>query len=235
MTGPARKPSGQESSRRPRRRWWGGNADGGDSIRLEAFSDGVLAIAITLLILDVKVEQHPGESLATALGHAGPEIGAYVASFLQIGIMWANHHALFRMIKRVDPVLLLANLLLLGCVAFLPLPTRLVAEHISGGDARTAMLLYGATLTGCAVAFNLIWRHAVRAGLLADAVDPGFRRDVDIRYLAGLGGYLAATLLAFIQPWLTLAVTALLALLFLLGPSPKATFLTLTEAADEPT
>ncbi len=112
---------------------------------------------------------------------AGQEIGAYVASFLQIGIMWANPHALFRIVKRVDPLLLLANVLLLGCVAFLPPPTRLVAEHASGGDARTAMLLYGATLTGCAVAFNLISRHTVRAGLLADGVDSGFRHDGDIR------------------------------------------------------
>ncbi len=199
----------------------GGNADRGDSARLEAFSDGVLAIAITLLILDVRVDQQPGQSLAAALGDATLEIVAYAASFLQIGIMWANHHALFRIVARVDQLLLLTNLLLLGFAAFLPLPTRLVAEPTSGADARTAMLLYGATLTGCAVAFNLIWRHTVRSGLLVDGIDPRFRRDVDIRYLIGLGGYLAATLLAFIQPWLTLAATALLALLFLLGPSPR--------------
>ncbi len=221
MSHPSPEQAGPEPNRRPARNWWAGTVDRGDSVRLEAFSDGVLAIAITLLILDVRVDQQPGESLAAALGHAGPEIGAYAASFLQIGIMWANHHALFRIVDRVDQ-LLLANLLLLGFVAFLPLPTRLVAQHTSGADARTAMLLYGATLTGCALAFNLIWRHTVRAGLLADGVDPGFRRDVDIRYLTGLAGYLAATLLALIQPWLTLAATALLALLFLLGPSPRA-------------
>ena len=120
-------------------------ADGGPE-RLVALADGVFAIAITLLILDVRVEQSPGESLATALHHALPEIGAYVASFLQIGIMWANHHALFRLIDRVDQLLLLFNLLLLGFVSFLPLPTRLVAEHTSGADARTAVLLYGGTL-----------------------------------------------------------------------------------------
>lgn len=211
---------------RPARSWWGGNADRGNSVRLEAFSDGVLAIAITLLILDVRVEQQSGESLAAALGQAGPEIGAYAASFLQIGIMWANHHALFRIVARVDQLLLLANLLLLGFIAFLPLPTRLVAQHTSGSDARTAMLLYGATLTGCALAFNLIWRHTVHRGLLIATVDPQFRRDVSVRYLAGLAGYLVATLLAFIQPWLTVAATAVLALVFLLGPSPRAASLT---------
>jgi len=81
------------------------------------------------------------------------------------------HDALFRIVARVDQ-LLLANLLLLGFVAFLPLPTRLVAQHTTGADARTAMLLYGATLAGCALAFNLIWRHSVRRGLLAAGVDP---------------------------------------------------------------
>lgn len=211
------------SHRRPARSWWGGNADRGDCARLEAFSDGVLAIAITLLILDVRIEQQPGESLVAALGHAGPECGAYAASFLQIGIMWANHHALFRIVTRADQLLLLANLLLLGFVAFLPLPTRLVAEHTSGADARTAMLLYGATLTGCAFAFNLIWWHTVGRGLLADGINPNCRRDGNIRYLAGLGGYLTATLLAFVAPWLNLVVTVLLALIFLLGPSSIAT------------
>ncbi len=188
---------------------------------MEAFSDGVMAIAITLLILEVRVDQQPGEDLAAALGNAGPEMIAYAATFLQIGIMWANHHALFRIVDRVDQPLLLTNLLLLGLIAFLPLPARLVAEHTAGGDARTAMLLYGGTLSGCAVAYNLIWRHVVRRHLLIDGVSPEFRRDVDIRYVAGLGGYLAATLLAFVEPLLTLGVTVLLALLFLLGPSPR--------------
>src|ERR1700712_5498255 len=110
-------------------RWWGAGAERGDASRLEAFSDGVLAIAITLLILDVRVEQPPGESLAIALRHALPEIAAYGASFLQIGIIWVNHHALFRVVQRVDQLLLLLNLVLLSTVAFLPLPTRLLAEH----------------------------------------------------------------------------------------------------------
>jgi uncharacterized membrane protein len=78
------------------------------------------------------------------LGQALPEIGAYAASFLQIGIIWANHHALFRVDNRVDQLMLLLNLLLLGFVAFVPLPTRLVAEHTVGVDARTASLLFGA-------------------------------------------------------------------------------------------
>jgi uncharacterized membrane protein len=202
-------------------RWWG-VAERGDTGRLEAFSDGVFAIAITLLILEVRVDQSPEESLATALHHALPEIGAYVASFLQIGIMWANHHALFRLIDRVDQLILLFNLLLLGCVSFLPLPTRLVAEHTSGADARTAVLLYGGTLTANAIAFNLIWWRAVRAGLLVPAVQPEFVRDVTVRYLLGLVAYAAATLIAFVSPLAAVVVTVVLALMFLLGPSPRS-------------
>ena len=203
--------------------WWGGSAARGDAARLEAFSDGVLAIAITLLILNVHVApDYPGQPLASQLGNAWPEIVAYVASFLQIGIMWANHHALFRVVVKVDHVLLLLNLLLLGFVTFLPLPTQLVAEHTTGPDGRLAMLVYGLTLVGSALSFNLIWRYAGRHGLLADAVSPEFCRDVDIRYLAGLCGYIFAAALAFVLPWLTLAVTAVLALVFLLGPSPRA-------------
>jgi uncharacterized membrane protein len=170
----------------------------------------------------VRVDQQRGHSLSEALGAARPEIIAYAASFLQIGIMWANHHALFRIVDRVTQLLLLVNLLLLGCVSFLPLPTRLVAEHTGGADGRTAMLLYGGTLTACAIMFNLTWRLISRSGLLAEDVSPEFRRDVDIRYNLGLAGYVAATLLALVQPWITLAVTLLLALFFLLGPSPRA-------------
>ncbi|HEY4021806.1 MAG TPA: TMEM175 family protein [Pseudonocardiaceae bacterium] len=203
--------------------WWGGGTARGDAARLEAFSDGVLAIAITLLILNVHVDTGPKQSLASALAVAWPEIVAYVASFLQIGIMWANHHALFRVVAKVDHVLLLLNLLLLGFVTFLPLPTQLVAQHTGNDpDGRLAMLIYGLTLVGSAVSFNLIWRYAARRGLLTDAVSPEFCRDVDVRYLAGLCGYIVAAALAFVLPWLTLVVTAVLALVFLLGPSPRA-------------
>ena len=202
-------------------RWWG-VAERGDTGRLEAFSDGVFAIAITLLILEVRVEQSPEESLAAALHHALPEIGAYAASFLQIGIMWANHHALFRLVDRVDQLLLLFNLLLLGCVSFLPLPTRLVAEHTSGLDARTAVLLYGGTLTANAIMFNLLWRRVVHVGLLVDGVHPAFVRDVNVRYLLGLVAYAAATLVAFVAPLATVLLTVALALMFLLGPSPRS-------------
>ena len=207
-------------------RWWAAGTDRGDTVRLEAFSDGVLAIAITLLILDVHVETPAGTSLAAALGHALPQIGAYAASFLQIGIMWANHHALFRVVDRVDPVLMLLNLALLGCVSFIPLPTRLVAEHTAGADARTAMLLYGGTLTVIALVFNLIWWYLHREGLLVAGLTSGFVRDVDIRYLLGLAAYTCATLVALVLPVLTVVIGVAVALMFVLGPSVRPTFVT---------
>ena len=208
-------------------RWWGSRSERGDAGRLEAFSDGVLAIAITLLILEVRVEQSAGQSLADALGHALPEIAAYAASFLQIGIMWANHHALFRVVDRVDQLLLMLNLLLLASVSFLPLPTRLVAEHLDGGaDARTAALLYCGTLTLSALAFNLIWQRVARGNLLVEGVSTEFVRDIDVRYLLGLGAYAAATLLALVLPTVALGLTVVLALMFALGPSPRPAFST---------
>lgn len=206
------------------KRLWGARADAGHPGRLEAFSDGVLAIAITLLILDVHADTHPGRSLATGLHHALPQILAFAASFLQIGIIWANHHALFRLMDHVDQLLLLANLLLLAGVSFLPFPTRLIAEYTRGADSRTAMLLYGGTLTLCAAAFNVIWHYASRSRLLRNGISAQFIRDVNLRYRWGLAVYAMSTLLAFVYSWLTLIVSAVLALFFLLGPSPRPAF-----------
>jgi uncharacterized membrane protein len=203
---------------------WGARADAGQPGRLEAFSDGVLAIAITLLILDVHVDTEPGRTLAAGLHHALPQIIAFAASFLQIGIIWANHHALFRLMDHIDQLLLLANLLLLAGVSFLPFPTRLIADYTNGSDAATAMLLYGGTLTLCAVAFNVIWHYASHNGLLRAGISAEFIRDVTRRYRWGLTVYAISTLLALINPWLTLIASAVLALFFLLGPSPRPAF-----------
>lgn len=109
-------------------------------------------------------------------------------------------------------------------MSFLPLPTRLVAEHISDADSSTAVVLYGATLTTSAVAFNLIWRHVARGGLLVEGISADFVHDVDVRYLLGLAAYAAATLLALIAPTAALVLTVVLALMFALGPSPRPAF-----------
>src|SRR6266542_5745791 len=117
--------------------------------RVEAFSDGVFAIAITLLILAVGFEQAIAEGdVKHQLLHLWPAYIAYAVSFLTVGIMWVNHHAVFRHFERVDRPLLLLNILLLMFIAFTPFPTRVVAEHAEdAADRKAAALLYGTTMT----------------------------------------------------------------------------------------
>ena len=119
--------------------------------RLETFSDGVFAIAATLLILNVHARQ---SHLGHALARAWPSYAAYAVSFITIGIMWANHHGVFSQIDKVDRTFLLINVFFLMAVAFVPFPTVLVAEHLRDPDLRPAALAYGFTLTVTAVALQ---------------------------------------------------------------------------------
>jgi TMEM175 potassium channel family protein len=170
--------------------------------RLETFADGVFAIAATLLILTVDgaVEGH-GADLGESLRHAWPAYVGYGVSFVTIGIMWMNHHTVMSLIGRVDRRFLLANLGLLMCIAFVPFPTRLVAENIRGDGAESAALAYGFTLTATAVFFNLVWFYAERGRRLlrADA-DPRVVAGLNRTYLPGPWIYLGATLVAFASP-----------------------------------
>ncbi len=131
-----------------------------DTGRVEAFSDGVFAIAITLLVLEIKVDPADYGDLRHALLHEWPAYFAYVTSFLTVGSLWIAHHALFVRLRYVDPVLLRLNLLLLMVVAFLPFPTGVLAQamHASDEAERTAVVFYGAT----ALLIELLARAAVR-------------------------------------------------------------------------
>ena len=127
--------------------------------RLEAFSDGVFAIAITLLILDVTVPPGSGAHLAHALVQEWPAYLAYVTSFLTISVIWVNHHAMFSKVSYADRRLVFGNSVFLLVVAFIPFPTRLLAEYIRDTDgARTAALFLGLTFIVLSVVFNLVWR-----------------------------------------------------------------------------
>jgi TMEM175 potassium channel family protein len=139
--------------------------------RVEAFSDGVFAIAITLLILAVGFEQAQAEGdLGQQLLDLWPAYLAYAASFLTIGIMWVNHHAVFRQFARVDRSLLLLNIMLLMLIAFVPFPTRVVADHaLSADDRKAAALLYGSTMTITAILFFCVWIYGSRHVLRPDA------------------------------------------------------------------
>jgi len=137
---------------------------------VEAFSDGVFAIAITLLILEIHVPPAAeGEaSLSLALAHLWPSYLAFLASFITIGVMWLNHHRLFTLIDKTDDALMALNLLLLLGITWIPFPTALVAEHLREHDVRIAGMVYAMSFFVIAIVFNVMWRYAVRARLVAD-------------------------------------------------------------------
>ena len=138
--------------------------------RLEAFSDGVLAIAITLLVLDITVQPHAG--LADVL-REWPAYLAYVVSFLTIGAVWLAHTTLTEVLARADPIFLRLNLLLLLAVSVLPFPTRMVADSLSlapTGPERVAVTLYGLVLLAVRILLAGLFTYASRQGLLIEAL-----------------------------------------------------------------
>jgi uncharacterized membrane protein len=186
--------------------------------RIEAFSDGVFAIAITLLVLELKAPD-PEDGLWQGLVHEWPQFAAYLTSFFIIGIMWVNHHSMFRAIVRSDRMLMFLNLLLLLWTSLLPFPTSLVAEHLRDGgtDASVAAAVYSANLTLAAIAFSLIWMHAVRGGRLIAAPIGDSRdewRSIG-RFSVGTFLYAATIGISFISAGAALAVQFGLALYYL--------------------
>src|SRR5215204_4030683 len=195
-----------------------------DTGRIEAFSDGVFAIAITLLIIEIGVphleDEPPGTTLPAALVGLWPSFLAYVISFLQIGVIWANHHNRFRFIARSDHILLFLNILFLMCVAFIPFPTALLADYLRGAERATAGAVYAGTLAVTAVFFTLLWLYAATNYRLIDRnLDPFLVRAMTRRYVLGMAAYLFAFLLAFINVAASLILIVVLALLFVL-PEP---------------
>src|SRR5260370_15299266 len=170
--------------------------------RLETFADGVFAIAATLLILNVDAQvTRSGRSLGHELLHVWPSYVAYAVSFLTIGIIWVNHHAVIGQIGRVDRAFLFVNVAFLMCAAFIPFPTRLVAEHIRDHGAAAAAFTYGATLTTTAALFTALWLYAARdQRLLRPDADPGMVSGITRSYLPGPSLYLIATLVSLASP-----------------------------------
>jgi uncharacterized membrane protein len=190
--------------------------------RLETFADGVFAIAATLLILNVDAQV--GEE-AGAIGHRLLEIWpsyiAYATSFVTIGIIWSNHHTVMAQLGRVDRTFLMQNILLLMCVAFLPFPTRLVAEHLRDRhDLQSAALAYGATMTVMAICYITLWLYASRRGrLLHEHFDPRTVSGITRSYLPGAPVYLTATLVALANPVASVALFAAIALFYVVESS----------------
>jgi uncharacterized membrane protein len=189
--------------------------------RLETFADGVFAIAATLLILNVDA-QVSGDlpDLGARLAHIWPSYLAYAVSFVTIGIMWVNHHTLMTQVERADRRFLLATVGLLLCIAFVPFPTRLVAEHIRTEGAREAALTYGFTMMATALMFSVTWFYASVGGrLLRRDADHSVVSGISRSYLPGPWIYLAATLIAFASPTASVVVFMATALFYVLESS----------------
>jgi uncharacterized membrane protein len=188
--------------------------------RLEAFSDGVFAIAITLLVLDIHVPDPSSTAdLARELGTQWPSYVAYAVSFLTIGIIWINHHAMIRRLKAVDHEILILNLLLLLFVGLLPFTTALMAAYLKEGQGdHLAAAIYAGSFLLMSIAFaSLNWLTLFRkAHLMAEPMDEGRRRTIIARGVAGLIPYLLATILAVVSSYVTLAICAAVALFYAL-------------------
>jgi uncharacterized membrane protein len=193
--------------------------------RLEAFSDGVLAIAITLLVLDLRLPNDPNRSVGALLADQWSSYVAYVVSFVVIGIMWVNHHALFRRVATVDRRLLFLNLGLLLFIAALPFPTAVAAEGLrrGGRDANIAMFAYSLTLVLTSVAFSAVWTYIVRTpGILPTPMPAAMQRAAIRRFGLGLGVYAALCGLAFVSPIGTLLGHGAVAVYYAFEQLPEA-------------
>lgn len=170
--------------------------------RIEAFSDGVFAIAITLLVLDLKIPHDAagGVRLRQLLIAQWPSYLAFLTSFATILIMWINHHRIFTLVGRSDDRLLFYNGLLLLGVTLVPFPTSLVAEYLPSEGARTAAIIFNGTYIYIAVAFNLLWRSAaINDRLLRDKADRAAVTAIFESFRYGPLWYVLAFALVFVS------------------------------------
>ena len=188
--------------------------------RLEAFSDGVIAVAITLLVLGIVVPA-PGSAhgLTWQLLHNWPHYVAYIVSFLTIGIIWINHHAMIGRLREADHSILILNLLLLMSIGILPFATELMATYLREASGESvAAAVYGGAFLVMAIFFALLNRHILlnRGHMLETELSSEERRRILTRSIIGVGPYVVATALAFVSPFLTLAITGALAVYYAL-------------------
>jgi uncharacterized membrane protein len=185
--------------------------------RLEAFSDGVFAIAITLLVLELHVPEPGSGELGHELLQQWPSYVAYVITFITIGIIWINHHAAFGRLRAVDHSILMWNLILLLTVSVLPFTTALMAEYLKEGEGeRLAAGIYGASFLVMGGVFVLANRQILlrRPQLLKESLAPEQARR--LLYFAALGQipYVLAVALAVVSPYVTLVICALTAVYY---------------------
>ena len=194
----ARAPGGKAGADRP--------SVSRDTMRLVAFSDGVFAITITLLVLEIKPPTDY-RNLLHGLLALWPSYLAYALTFLFIGQVWANHHVMFDHIRAADRVVLLLNTLLLMVVAFLPFATSVLAEALRSGDGqRTAVAFYGIAFGVTALAFNAVWQYARRHRLLSEALDDAGATAISRRFELAVAWLATGALLGALLPVLGVAV-----------------------------
>jgi len=173
-----------------------------DKGRFDAFTDGVFAVAITLMVLEIRVPElkHGTDAEMRAfIGGLGGPLLTYALSFATVGLIWLNHHATFAPVKRVDRTTNALNLVLLAVVCFVPFPTALLSRY---GPLPSATALYGATLTAMSIAYFAVWQYAVRS----DPEAPPVSRSVMLSGGIGTFFYTAGTLIAFVAPKISIAI-----------------------------
>ena len=186
--------------------------------RVEAFSDGVIAVAITLLALDLPIpDPETTHDLAATLGRHWPSFAAFAVSFLTIGIVWINHHAMLRRIARVDHTTLILNVLLLMSICLLPFSTALLADYLTASHGQQlAAAIYGGSLLLMSVGFIAVQRHVlvVRPDLLHEGVTQETRLRVLKRNRVGLLPYAVATAGAAISGYVTFGISLVIAVYY---------------------
>jgi uncharacterized membrane protein len=192
---------------------------------MESFSDGVIAVAITLLILNISVPDPQKGSLGHQLGHMWPQYAAYVTSFLTIGIIWINHHAMINRLREVDHTILFLNLLLLMSIVLLPFATNLMAvylqnpqgQHLAAGVYGGSLLLMGVTFA-TVNAYALAWHPH----MLTDSLTPEHRRRLMARSIGGITPYVLATALAPVSALASLVICGAVAAFYALPVASSA-------------
>jgi uncharacterized membrane protein len=178
--------------------------------RLEAFSDGVFAVAITLLVLQFMAPELQSGKLLSALLGQWPQLVTYVASFLTVGVVWVNHHTIFRGLKAVDRTIQFINLVLLLTVVLVPYPTELLGRYLnSGQNGSVAAAFYALVMTVMAISFQALVAWALtHPNLLRPEVNVRRVRSVVPRFALGLVTYALSIGLAFVSAWLVVALYA---------------------------
>jgi uncharacterized membrane protein len=194
-----------------------------DRSRLEAFSDGVFAVAITLLVLNLTIKGHGHGTLLKQIGLLWPALLAYLVSFFLIGIIWVNHHVLVKSIVLVDRTLLFLNLVLLLFVVLIPFATEIVADYrlAFSWDARISMALYAGVFFGMSIGFSAIFEWTLHGDRVSNPLPPERHWPARIRFVGGGLVYLVTIGVALLNAVAAFVLMALVAVYYIVERTPS--------------